>query len=223
MKPIYLVTGSKGGVGKSLVSIALVDFLLLRDERTFLIDADPANADVWKCYKDELRCERINLSACEGWVALGDLCRQHRDYAFAVNTPAGSNTAAKLYGEHLMTLGRRIIALWVMGDGKDSVLLLKEFMEAMPRAVVHAVRNLHHGDETAFSIYDHSSHPKRIAEHGGKSLYFPVLAKRIADEIKNNRMIPAKAVSDGVLRITSRAEMMRWRACCTEMFSEVVR
>jgi hypothetical protein len=163
------------------------------------------------------------LSVCEGWVALGDLCRQHRDHSFVINTPAGSNTAAKLYGEHLMAAGRRANALWVMSDGKDSVLLLKEFMEAMPHAIISAVRNLHHGDETAFSIYDHSSYPKRIGERGGKSLYFPVLAKRVADEIKNNRMTPAGAVTDGVLRITSRAEIMRWRACCAEMFSEVVR
>ncbi len=223
--PIYIVSGSKGGVGKSFVAIMLVDYLIQRGYKVFVIDADKANADVWKCYKDELSCERIDLSVVEGWIAVADLCGEHPDCIFVINTPAGNNIGAKLYGDRLLMatelLGRQLLALWVMSDGKDSVLLLKEFMEALPEARVSAVRNLYHGIPETFSIFDQSSHPARIAECGGKCVYFPAVAKRVADEIRDNRMTPAKGVSDGVLTIGTRVELLRWRRVCGLMFDEV--
>jgi Mrp family chromosome partitioning ATPase len=42
-KAIYVVGGSKGGVGKSLVSMALVHNLTQRGEEVFVIDADTSN------------------------------------------------------------------------------------------------------------------------------------------------------------------------------------
>ena len=75
--PIYIVSGSKGGVGKSFVAIMLVDYLIKRGYKVFVIDADKANADVWKCYKEELSCQRIDLSVVEGWIAVADLCGEH--------------------------------------------------------------------------------------------------------------------------------------------------
>ena len=39
-KPIYVVGGSKGGVGKSMVSMGLTHFLIDSGEKVFLIDAD---------------------------------------------------------------------------------------------------------------------------------------------------------------------------------------
>ena len=47
-KPIYVVGGSKGGVGKSLVTMALVHYLKENDDEVFLIDADTSNPDVLK-------------------------------------------------------------------------------------------------------------------------------------------------------------------------------
>ncbi len=45
-KPVYMVSGSKGGVGKSIVSMSLIHYLSKRDEKLLLIDADTANPDV---------------------------------------------------------------------------------------------------------------------------------------------------------------------------------
>ena len=49
-KPVYMVSGSKGGVGKSIVSMSLIHYLSKRDEKLLLIDADTANPDVGKAY-----------------------------------------------------------------------------------------------------------------------------------------------------------------------------
>ena len=60
-KPIYVVGGSKGGVGKSMVSMGLTHFLIQSGEKVFLIDADTSNPDVFKSYNDEVDSEIVNL------------------------------------------------------------------------------------------------------------------------------------------------------------------
>ena len=45
---LFTVGGCKGGVGKSMVSIALLDYLLRRDTPVLLIDTDTSNPDVWR-------------------------------------------------------------------------------------------------------------------------------------------------------------------------------
>ena len=49
-KPIYVVGGSKGGVGKSLVAMALTHLLSEKGQKVFVIDADTSNPDVFKSY-----------------------------------------------------------------------------------------------------------------------------------------------------------------------------
>jgi Mrp family chromosome partitioning ATPase len=60
-KPIYVVGGSKGGVGKSLVAMALTHLLSEKGEKVFVIDADTSNPDVFKSYGSEVTCELVNL------------------------------------------------------------------------------------------------------------------------------------------------------------------
>ena len=45
---VFYVGGSKGGVGKSLFSFALVDYLLNRKVNILLVDTDTDNPDVFK-------------------------------------------------------------------------------------------------------------------------------------------------------------------------------
>ena len=45
-KDIYFVGGSKGGVGKSMVAVALLDYLLEKGEDVILIESDTSNCDL---------------------------------------------------------------------------------------------------------------------------------------------------------------------------------
>lgn len=44
---LFAVGGCKGGVGKTMVTLALMDYLLRRDRPILLIEADTSNPDVW--------------------------------------------------------------------------------------------------------------------------------------------------------------------------------
>ncbi len=82
-KPIYVVGGSKGGVGKSLVTMALVHYLKENDEEVFLIDADTSNPDVLKSYEEEVTCKLVNLDDADGWIQFVNICDEHRDCVVA--------------------------------------------------------------------------------------------------------------------------------------------
>jgi MinD superfamily P-loop ATPase len=45
---IYWVGGGKGGVGKSMVSMALLDYLLSKGVPALLVESDTSNPDVYK-------------------------------------------------------------------------------------------------------------------------------------------------------------------------------
>ena len=48
---ICWVGGSKGGVGKSVMTLATVDHLLEQGANVLLVEYDTSNPDVWKAYK----------------------------------------------------------------------------------------------------------------------------------------------------------------------------
>ena len=51
---IYWVGGSKGGVGKSMMTLATVDHLLEQRANVLLVECDTSNPDVWKAFKDQV-------------------------------------------------------------------------------------------------------------------------------------------------------------------------
>ena len=70
---IFMVGGGKGGVGKSLMSMALLDFLQATGREPFLVETDTSVPDVFKTYKDAVGGEPVNLDEREGWIDLVNL------------------------------------------------------------------------------------------------------------------------------------------------------
>ena len=212
-KPIYVVGGSKGGVGKSMVSMGLTHFLIESGEKVFLIDADTSNPDVFKSYKDEVDSEIVNLDDADGWVRFVDICDEHKDSTVVVNTAARNNVGVAAYGatlsRSLEELERELVTLWVINRQRDSLELLREFMDAVPKAAVHVVRNGYFGDEKKFELYNGSKIREEVEGRGGKSITLPDLADRVADDIYSRRI--SLQVASKELPIGNRAELGRWR------------
>ncbi|SEA67665.1 nucleotide-binding protein [Paraburkholderia sartisoli] len=221
--PIYLVGGSKGGVGKSFVSLALADYLQRQDRHAALVETDTANPDVMKAVQDEIHCVAYSLDDADGWIGLVNFCDGHRDAAVIVNTAARNQAGVARFGAMLAgTLGeleRRLVVLWVINRQRDSLELLHGFSRTFPDAVTHVVRNGYFGSPDKFTLYQTSALRKTI-ETKGKSLDFPELADRVADELRGQRLSIRKAVE--TMHIGERAELLRWRALCETMFAGVM-
>ena len=93
--PIFYVGGSKGGVGKSKVSFALIDYLLDDGKKVLLLESDTSNPDVFKAHQphenDTLVCREADLDSADGWIELVNIAAEFPKHCMVVNSAARSN------------------------------------------------------------------------------------------------------------------------------------
>jgi hypothetical protein len=223
-RPIYLIGGGKGGVGKSLLSMTIVDFLSCTERAPFLVETDTSVPDVYKTYQAETGGELVNLDEREGWIDLVNLVASKPDRTFVINTGARNQTGVSNFGKTLSKalpqLKRKLVVFWLIDRKRESLELLADFLEAIPDAEMHVVRNMYLGTEKKFELYNGSKMRAAIEKNGGRSLNFPEVADRVTDAMNKGRLTIAKAASE--LPLGDRMELERWRDECRTMLSEVV-
>jgi hypothetical protein len=204
--------------------VASLDYLIQRVQKPLLIECDTSNPDVWKAYKEEVPSELVNLDEADGWIQLVNICDGKRENAVVINTAARNNNAVARFGQTLDTtlgeLDRKLVSLWVVNRQRDSLELLKEFMEAMASALVHVVRNAYFGEERKFELYNESKLREVVEGKGGRSVTFPDLADRVSDDLYTKRMSLGCAAKK--LPLGNRAELMRWRGEVRKTLEQVV-
>ena len=220
---MYFVGGSKGGVGKSFVSMALADYLTqCKDRKIKLIESDTSNPDVGKTFREDENTEVISfrLDEADGWIELVNIC-DGSDRDIVVNSAARSNEAVANFGGTLTgsldELKMDIVTFWVINRQRDSIELLKKYMEAIP-GELHVVRNTFYGDAAKFELFKNSK-TRTDAEARGVTIDFPDLADRVADNIYSKRLTISKALATEPLG--NRAELKRWRSVVWKTFDEI--
>ncbi len=221
---IYWIGGSKGGVGKSMMTVVILDYLLEQGEKVLLVECDTSNPDVWKAYSNEIQGELIDLDEADGWIRLVNACDADRSRVVVVNTAARNHDGVSQYGRTLEAsldeLEAKLVAFWMINRQRDSLELLADFMEAMPKADLHVVRNGYFGDEGKFELYNGSDVRKSVEGRGGQSVTLPDLADRVADDIYSQRLTLSHAAK--ALPIGNRAELGRWRSEVRKVLAAVV-
>ena len=225
--PIFLVGGGKGGVGKSMLSMALLDYLRAAENAPLLIETDTSAPDVWKAYKNDVDSNCIDLEQKDGWLELLDILDRNAGTATVINTKAANQVGLRKFGgmltEALRQQKRKLVTLWVIDRKRDGLELLSGFVETLAkdeRVEVHVIRNLYWGDEAKFDMYNGSQLRKEIEGRGGRTLNFPDVADRVAEAINRERMPIHKAREE--LPFGSRVELCRWQGEYRHMFAEVV-
>jgi hypothetical protein len=175
VNPIYLVGGGKGGVGKSLVALALVDHFQRRGVKPVLVENDTSNPDVMKAVQGEIDCAAFDLDEADGWINFVNYCDEHRDAVVVVSTAARNQDGVARYGATLAStlgeLGRRLVVFWVINRQRDSLELLRQFGETFPDATTHVVRNGHYGTPDRFVLYQDSKIRKSVEAKGSRSTF----------------------------------------------------
>ncbi len=175
VNPIYLVGGGKGGVGKSVVALALVDHLQRRGANTVLVENDTSNPDVMRAVHDEIDCASFDLDTASGWIDMVNYCDAHRDAVVVVSTAARNQDGVTRYGATLGNtlgeLGRRLVVFWVINRQRDSLELLRQFSDTFPDATVHVVRNGYYGTPERFVLYQDSKLRKTIEAKAGRWIF----------------------------------------------------
>ena len=204
--------------------MAVVDFLSCTDRVPFLVETDTSVRDVYKTYQSETGGELVNLDEREGWIELVNLVEGRPDSTFVINTGARNQTGISNFGKTLSKalpqLKRKLVVFWLIDRKRESLELLSDFLEAIPDAEVHVVRNMYLGTEKKFELFNGSKMRAAIEQNGGRSLNFPEVADRVTDAMNKGRLTIAKAATE--LSLGDRMELERWRDDCKTMLSEIV-
>ena len=230
-KNLIYVGGSKGGTGKSMVCMALVDYFrkTFPKDSILLCETDTSNPDVGRLYRDTKGVDMKGLILNEedsGWMVLVDEIDSTKAKHIIINSMAASNSGVEAQGSLLDmnvldgNIDVDFKAFWVMNRSKDSVILLRDFMENMKSAVVYPVLNLYFGKEEEFSFFRASEDLHEIISvRGGEQLTFPNLNDLIADKLYTDEInletLPKQ------LRLGMRTGLERWLKLVKETFDEV--
>lgn len=222
---IMLVGGSKGGVGKSMVSISLLDYYITKSRPVALIETDTSNPDVYKVYKDALNGKTmlIDLDNQNGWLTLLDAAAgELKEYDIVINTAARNNIGIETHGgtlnDSVYGLDRDLITLWPINRNRDCVLLLQKYISKMTESKIFVFRNRYFGEPEKFEMYNDSGVRKMIDEKW-KTFDFPDLADRVTDDIVSKRQNIADAMT--TLSFGSRYALDKWRKDCAVIYDAI--
>jgi hypothetical protein len=226
---IFYVGGGKGGGGKSMVSMTLVQFLIDRygDSKTIrLIETDDSNPDVGRIYGGKLPMTGATMDEDEkGWILVTGLIEQSHDTFFVINSAARSNMGIRKNGRNFNAVLENgkiacdLVILWPINRQKDSVILLEEFLRYVTYGSVYPIRNNYFGKPEDFTLYaKYLAESNLLRSRVAKTLDFPALADIIADDFyTGGRTIPETAENLGAFASES---FLSWRNRVYEMFAE---
>lgn len=193
MKKIIVVGGGKGGVGKSMLSMCLLDMIRERlgeqcKDKLLYIETDDSNADVYKAVMDSITCDVINLDTQGGNILMGDAIEKMKPDYVVVNTAARATESIIQHSGIISSMAHdmkmNLIMAWAMNRQRDGLELLKSFMDkSTGYEAVYAVKNLYFGDSIKFSRYDNSKLKDRVT----KTLELPELNDMLADRLIDER------------------------------------
>ena len=227
---IFYIGGSKGGIGKSMISMVLVEFLLERygaSKEIHLIETDESNPDVGRIYNGKIPVSAFILDEREaGWITFFDLLERKQNTLFVVNSAARSNYGIEANGRNFSSaLEERselfdLVTFWPINRQLDCVNLLMDYLRVIQYGSTFVVRNNYYGDPKDFAIYEsmvQKNKNKDLAQSRVNAvLDFPSLNDLITLQFYSyGKTIPEVAE---LLNVFKRQIFLSWKNKAYEMF-----
>ena len=224
---VFYVGGSKGGVGKSMVAITLLQYLIDRfgDEKNIhLLETDNGNPDVWRIYRNKLPVNLFSLDEDQkGWQGVADLIERAKDTLFVINSAATSNVGLAVHGRDFSAFLEEIsnecdyVTFWVLNRQKDSVQLLEDYLKVVDAGRLFVVRNNYWGPREEFGLYEQiRDKSELIRNRVDGELDFPPLSDLVADEFYTGGRTIAETLEH--LTMFGRISFKSWYAAARNMF-----
>ena len=235
---IYVIGGGKGGTGKSISSHALVDCLRTpvldpaanpspEPKEVCYVESDDSNPDVYKSVHDSLGVHGVvcNLDNEDGYIRLINTLGERMNMPVVVNTAARATATLIEHGGLLAAAaqeqGRRLTMLWVINRQRDSLELLRQWLDSRQAySAVHVVRNLYFGASEKFDRYNNG----RLKTEITGTIDLPEVTAELADYMTDNRL-PFWAERDRegkALSLGYRLALNFWRGRYRKAFAPVL-
>jgi len=204
MKSYVYVSGGKGGIGKSLMAITLVDYMLNSGPVT-LVDGDHINGDSSSVFKNKddtsvsIHRIQIRVEDATGQTDVSGIgqsinfMEQEEQHSVVVDAPAGDTvlltSAGDLIIDACLETGYQSVFVWLVdSNDRTPANVLHQTWESLKRAnKILLVKNLRKGNN--FDYFDNSEFVKRIlTESNVSTIELPKLALRLEENIRIDRM-----------------------------------
>lgn len=215
MAVIHLVDGEKGGVGKSFVTRAMIQYGIDRELPFVAVETDRSNPDVNRVYKE--RCQFAIFSEDEKQAGNADrIFEMAMEQAVIVSLPSQVNRAVTTWIENnqLLQIGKEYdvsFCKWFVTNGEyDSIRLFQASLDYYGEQMTHVlVRNFGLCDEWS-QVDNDKSLQKLIAKYRVKVIDFPKLGYQERYLINQKQLRFDDATSSKDLTVLGRQRMVNF-------------
>jgi len=232
-KPIIMVSGDKGGVGKSTVAVNIIEWLLGFEEKINLIDTDLTNPDVYAIYQKEARIntlppEEIDIDETDagGWIQLAKFAISNPE-TLVINMKAGSKLSLDKFHDNVLgmfeAINRPLILVWVLNIQRQSVVLLLDALENLPKLhSVIAVKNLKNGFENEFFLWDQKKQTNEsLVTANISEILFPRVHASISIKVIDEKHRINDLLNDPSYDQIDKANLKKWHEQSSRSFNSV--
>lgn len=231
-KTIYMISGNKGGVGKSLFCLSFASILDMRGDHYAILDGDGRNGDVFYAFSRKCPARLIDLRELRPESALCSLDEEYENILhellraspnLIVNTPDGADPILTKWFDftlkHTESNNYQFKMIYLMSSRPDGLNMLNDLIDRFN--FLYPVKNLHFGKSSLFSAFDN-----RFSDKFNTIIDFPKLRgeevrmlfdlKTYPYEILNLKRISQKTFAAPAL---SRKRILLWQE---EIYQSVI-
>lgn len=214
-----MVSGNKGGVGKSLFSLALASAFEMSGQAYAVLDGDGRIGDVYSTF---LRKRPVRLADFRQLRPDSHTCKLDEEYEkllhqllrsspnLIINTPDGADSILTKWFDatlsHTEHNNYQFIFIYMMSDRPDGLDMLPEL--ATRFQFLYPIKNLHFGEENSFSDFD----DKYLRKFHDVPL-FPALRNHEVRLLLDSHAYPFEAI-EGLknnINTLSRCRILKWQ------------
>ena len=234
-KTVWMVSGNKGGVGKSVFCLALASALEMRQIPYAVLDGDGRTSDVYQVFRRKCPARQADFRALRPESHLCNLDAVYEGQLkqllsasshLIVNTPDGADTVLKKWFDvtlnHTEAGNINFRLVYLLSDRPDGLEMLPALAESFQ--FLYPVRNMHFGPERIFTAFN-----QKYMDGFKVVMDLPVLRGEEMRMLFDLHTYPAEALKlknkgDGHFAIPtlSRARLHRWQSAVNEMVWDMV-
>lgn len=213
-KQVLLITGDKGGVGKSFFSRLLTDYFKTKGVKFNAYDTDSTNSTLFRFYGD--LTYQLNI---EDTTELDELLTTISNAKGDLIVDCGARVLDRLvtwmdqvdFLSLQEELNFEVTLVFVLGPEKDCVQILRDVVDRFNANVQYViVRNL--GKGRSFGIYDGSQTRKRLVEElDATELDLPALFENTTLFLDKNNLGFTDALTSSNTSIADRQRIKKFR------------
>jgi hypothetical protein len=218
-KRLVMITGDKGGTGKSTFARGLLDIYQHQNIACRAYDGDRRNAQLYRHYQNtDDGVTEIDIATQGAADELLDSLESNPSPITMIDMPAGSGKWFEVLDrdvELIQTAAEwdcRLTLVSVMSPVKDSINALRILMDYCDDRVDYiAVQNRHFGEGAEYAKFQDSKTRERFLEYRGKEIAMPKLFSASYNQIDDHDLtFRAAAMAGSPMTISHRSRVNQW-------------